>query len=520
MAENNNNLKVRFNKGNYVEILKEKLVEKYFYFQGTTNPCYKDHKSEFVEIEFKTTFSVFKQVMEFIKTGSIKFENENENVFGVYYLADYLLMDDLKETCLDYFTYNLNHNSVRLDLDILKTYDKKEINMNENVSSALDLFKKYNPDKINILENFVKRALTFKETGRPRFSGMYVVISYGYKTWISMYSRERLRDCLFFKVLNIEREFFVRKVELENFGKTTILCITQQTTNLLGKRSHNNQKKLISVENKLIQCDIRTGMINEMKLEHSNQAIICSNQNYLFAISAVENENINELFSLSIFNDTEKMKLSKSIFLNPLSHLNRENKVKVQLYFSHSTHDTLHVFYDTRNTKKTLENIYMMTICTQTLSVVKNEKLTNQILKVDSNIKTKNISFNIFSKMFFLKQESKLFIKVNEDLSKVLVFDVANKSFYFDKSIEKLVKPAASYHSNSYATTSYQFTMKGNVLYSVCYYKYYYSIFYEFKSLNYEKNNFTVKTKFIKERIDGTSSSKVNIGNVLGVFNI
>ena len=122
--------------------------------------------------------------------------------------------------------------------------------------------------------------------------------------------------------------------------------------------------------------------------------------------------------------------------------------------------------------------------------------------------------------MFFLKQESKLFIKVNEDLSKVLVFDVANKSFYFDKSIEKLVKPAASYHSNSYATTSYQFTMKGNVLYSVCCYKYYYSIFYEFKSLNYEKNNFTVKTKFIKERIDGTSSSKVNIGNVLGVFNI
>ena len=83
---------------------------------------------------------------QFINSGEINLTIES--VLETCHLALYLHLECLQQICLDHFTYNLNRKSLESQL---RTMEKH-------------LF---------VDEEFKKRALRFKESGRPSFSGLY-----------------------------------------------------------------------------------------------------------------------------------------------------------------------------------------------------------------------------------------------------------------------------------------------------------------------------------------------------------
>ena len=94
--QNKTTVKVRLNEGMYVEVNREKLVQCSPYFKSILSTNFKDHKQEFVEVKHSMSFDAFESAIEdYIEDGELYVYGKL--VFEIYRLADYLLMDKLKE---------------------------------------------------------------------------------------------------------------------------------------------------------------------------------------------------------------------------------------------------------------------------------------------------------------------------------------------------------------------------------------------------------------------------------------
>ena len=112
-------VKVRLNKKDFEEVDQNKLTKSSSYFQNILSSKFKDHKSNFVEINYPASVETFKSAMDFVTTNGLN--ANDENVFEVYELADYLLMEKLKNRCLDRFASGLDRDNVQSKYNLLKT---------------------------------------------------------------------------------------------------------------------------------------------------------------------------------------------------------------------------------------------------------------------------------------------------------------------------------------------------------------------------------------------------------------
>ena len=148
-AANKNNVvffvKEFLTKFNFTKVNRRELLEKSAYFRAILKPCFRDHRSDLIELHIPGSYEVFKKVMQFINTGVITLDIET--VFGTCHLALYLQIDCLPRLCLDHFTCNLNRNTVEKQLQVM--------------------------DEFYLDEEFKERALLFKGSGRASFSGLY-----------------------------------------------------------------------------------------------------------------------------------------------------------------------------------------------------------------------------------------------------------------------------------------------------------------------------------------------------------
>lgn len=112
------------------------------------------------------------------------------------------------------------------------------------------------------------------------------------------------------------------------------------------------------------------------------------------------------------------------------------------MYFSHFYNDKLYLFYRRSKTpflridyRKTLDDVYLLTICCKSFRVLKNRRLSAENIKVNHGI-LKKIRFKNFEKIFYYEKLEKLFIRTDciELCDHVLVFDLKSDFLYFDKS--------------------------------------------------------------------------------------
>ena len=143
-------VRLLFNKVYVVNINKKKLIKKSLYFRVALKTIWKeDHLSRFLEVNFETSRSIFKQVARYIEKGSFHFSKYN--LFKVYKLAVYLGMAGLQQLCLDHFAFNLTSGNV------------------ENQLRSLQRHKFLGDD-------FKEVALRFKRSGVPSYSGFYFLV--------------------------------------------------------------------------------------------------------------------------------------------------------------------------------------------------------------------------------------------------------------------------------------------------------------------------------------------------------
>ena len=111
-------LKVRLNKDHVLVVNKKKLLEKSHYFKSITNICFADHKSEFTEVTILVSFDSFKKVIDYVMTDVININNDT--VFEVYQISDYLQIGVLGKMCLDHFIYSLNIKTLDHQINLME----------------------------------------------------------------------------------------------------------------------------------------------------------------------------------------------------------------------------------------------------------------------------------------------------------------------------------------------------------------------------------------------------------------
>ena len=143
-------VRLLFNKVYVVNINKKKLIKKSLYFRVALKTIWKeDHLSRFLEVNFETSRSIFKQVARYIEKGSFNFSKHD--LFEVYKLAVYLGMAGLQQLCLDHFAFNLTSGNVENQLRSLQRHNF-------------------------IVDDFKEVALRFKRSGVPSYSGFYFLV--------------------------------------------------------------------------------------------------------------------------------------------------------------------------------------------------------------------------------------------------------------------------------------------------------------------------------------------------------
>ena len=343
------NVKLLFNKVYAVNVNKRKLIKKSLYFRAFLNAFRKNHLSRFFEVNFETSRNVFKRVARYIEKGSLHFSKND--IFQVYELAFYLGIAGLQQLCLDHFAFNLTSGNVE---NRLKSLRKHQLSGND----------------------FEKVALQFEKSGLPSLSGLYFLATEKRK----FRSRHLMMYCTKtnsvhdIKVDIPEKE----RYELERFS--SVLAISYP-------------EKHLENESSLLLYDIVSGKVDQVSTvrdvgvstnrNDSNQTIICSSSARLFVISVAENYKIASRFSLSIYEKSNgKVELSgNKSFYQPF-----KGKLpvfgKVYLLFAHYAMDKVFIFYCEDKCKSEsykqidIKNeLYMVTVCVETLSVVKNEKV-------------------------------------------------------------------------------------------------------------------------------------------------
>ena len=104
----------------------------------------------------------------------------------------------------------------------------------------------------------------------------------------------------------------------------------------------------------------------------------------------------------------------------------------------HCNDDRVYVFYGERKEHFVpFDKMLLMTICLKTFSIINFERVKNLItLKSYCKLLTESpLNLSTYKKMVWLKDEQKLFIRMNLYNTKSLVFDTKKHAFYFNTDI-------------------------------------------------------------------------------------
>ena len=429
--ENNEKVPVYYNGKISAQVNKEDLLEKSSYFRAITKTCYRDHESDDIDISIPPNVSLkaFKQVINFINTDEI--DIHVETLFEILNLALYLQIDDLQKFCLDHFTHNLNRKSLESQLGLL----------GEN--SFAD-------------EEFMRRALMFRESGRPSFSGLYFLQKAGERTYnLKMFSKHS------------ERAHLISTFTMKNVSSLhlfdNMLCMVEYSYDL---------REVSLLQYDLISADMSSLTLENAIFSADSKPVICSDKENLFVISNVSKLDVlsgvvnKSLLSLSVFqrqSPTRSLEMLITKTLNPLpgwlSGLN--------VFFSHCFDGKLYVFYRkyiARPAFFTLRCVYLMTICVETLQILNNKWLTTENIKVKKGTKIEQFVMTKFKKILFHEKQQKLFIKMTNKCfyssnfwKHVLIFDLKNNCFYSAKNF--LPSSLACDEGDKY---NYKFTLSGS----------------------------------------------------------
>ena len=259
-------VKVRFNRKKYVEVNRQNLLESSLYFQNILSSRFKDHNSEYVEVNSSVSYDIFEKAMQFLNMGNEDVQDENiaetfglsrlfesnfglelteENIFDTFQLADYLQMDELKNWCLDEFSSSLDRNNVQNKFDVLK-------------------------ERKFPVEKFEQKALNFVEKA---CCGLYYI---------------RKDPC---KGDSSDLKYFSE--ESETVKK--ISCLHHQTPVILDLYCFSNTLVMcpsadleVGIEDNIVIYDLITRNSKEIKLKLERLSVNCSNDKNMFVISAVQ----------------------------------------------------------------------------------------------------------------------------------------------------------------------------------------------------------------------------------------
>ena len=192
------------------------------------------------------------------------------------------------------------------------------------------------------------------------------------------------------------------------------------------------------------QYDLITDELTDIGIDFKAGSTVCSDSKNFYVISPIEDKL--SLTILSKKDDYEAIKVRKTHTFDLL----RKKKVpsyllgswlkkvysSLYMHFSICADDKIYVFHSdlTSGGHNLLSDVYIFTICIKTMTVVMDEKLTRSF-RGEKCLKgfrrTRRIDkYVFFRKLFFLKNSSKVFIKIRSCDDLFLVFDVKNQYFY------------------------------------------------------------------------------------------
>ena len=198
----------------------------------------------------------------------------------------------------------------------------------------------------------------------------------------------------------------------------------------------------------LFQYDLISGEVSIIVLNENERyvcvPVICSKENKLFVISETVNEKDEVLLVLSVFQRdsiTASLKLcnQKSEF-HLFNYDSFFERFFAEMYFSHCYADKLYVFYRKHSNVENMfefEDIYFLTVCNQTLLVLKDQKLSTANITLDQDLLDGNTKFTSLTKI--CQKQDKLFILMKTVTTvrskrvyrrKILIFDMKNDLFY------------------------------------------------------------------------------------------
>ena len=459
-------------KVNLTKVNRQKLLEKSGYYRAILKPCFKDHKSDSIKLQIPGSCQVFTKVMHFINTNIITLDIET--VLETCHLALYLQIDCLPQLCFDHFTHNLNQNTLEKQLHLMTKY------------SYLD-------------KEFKERALLFEASGRPSYSGFYIL---EYKLmeencvgkYLKSFSKDFKSHHMFLKLKNDTNSERKNTSSLHYFDLMICFVVLKDMKWFLCQYDLLSGKSSMLIINENVEYMVR--YTDYLASDRYEIPVVCSNDNKLFIISKTVNKDEVSLL-LSVFqrnNVTACLKMCKQIrfFATFGTHM----------YFSHCYDDKIYIFYRKSSMfdaepESDYENIYLLTICEKSLRVLKNQKLSTKSKTLAEGILDEDTEITDFEKMFVCQKQEKLFIRMTfyhyDDLDdktekKVLIFDMKNDFFYCGADN---VIPSISLSPHSYEMGYLDFTLgKDGIVYGT------YQYVNPYRKINVTTSGFSLLKKF------------------------
>ena len=344
-SDDKETVKVRFNRKEYIEVNRQKLLESSPYFQSMLSSCFNDHKNEFVEVNYPASFETFEKAMQFVTKGDMDINDENiietfglsmlfgsslgleltdENIFDTFELADYLQMDISKKWCLDQFTSSLTRDNVQTKFNLLKPlhfpvdeFKQRVFSFIENISCGLYFIEidMYNNLKLFLGENnFLNK------------NGCY-------------YNNHSYHNaCL----------------DLHRIHNTLVIC-----------PSTGSKYKKHDTVGFMIMYDLITGKTKETKLNFEGPAVSCSNEKNVFVISFAKRSSNKRGFSIETFNIVNYSTFQSTKEIIDYNFI--ESGTVSDIHFAHCFSDKIYIFYQTRyfdKLERDFENVnHMMIVC-------------------------------------------------------------------------------------------------------------------------------------------------------------
>ena len=390
-------VKVRLNNKDFQEVDQKKLIESSSYFQNILSSKFKDHKSSFVEINYPASTKTFKCAMDFVTSGDLN--ANDENIFEVYELADYLLMEKLKNQCLDQFASGLDRINVQSKFDFLKTLNFPVGDFKQRASS----FVKQNTSGMY----FLQREPTFPTRSRLNF---YSLESNAFRNVACFYEDDSM------------------ELSLHRFNNTIAVCPS----------SVSSKNKNIN----MILMDLVSEKLEEAPLSFEGRAVNCSNEHNLFVISLPEKKSVKRTFCVEKFeidSYTEFRSTTETIEYDLL-----ETYDFCQFHFAQCVDDKMYVFYqtephccETNNNKN-----YVLIFCTETMKVLKNINIADDGLlnkKYLVGLTLQEVEYGNLYKSFHSRKSNELLVQLDRELSRgnldFLVFDVEKQLFRVEEDV-------------------------------------------------------------------------------------